>query len=879
MPLASGTDLDGYQIIAPLGAGGMGEVYRARDPGLKRDVAIKVLPSSVAQDPVRLQRFQQEAQAAAALNHPNILAVYRFGLYSGSPYIVSELLEGSTLRHLLEHGPIPLRKAIDYAMQIAHGLAAAYEQGIIHRDLKPENLFVTKDGRVKILDFGLAKLIQRPAASDSDGPTLTEGTEPGIVMGTAGYMSPEQVRGTEVDHRSDIFAFGAILYEMLSGGRAFRKPTSAETMSAILNEDPPDLSQFAPSVPPALQRIVHRCMEKSPTQRFHSASDLAFALEALSDSGSSQSAALAARPKRRIPWLWIAAGGLAAVLIAAFAVWWWTPPPVPYVDQVIQLTSDGQGKGGDVVTDGSRIYFNEGEQGNRKIAQVSVNGGPTALIDTRLVNPQILSLAPDNSSLLVATGDITEHGVPLWSVPLPAGEPRRLGDQTAYGAGYFPDDRILVSRDGGIYSAETDGSQSHLILPTKDFYVFPTSAPDGKHLAFTRFTEHPPSQAVYLSTVDGKELRAVPKDRDSLWECCAAWTSDGNGLIFQVVDRLARNKNNADLWYIPAYPRLFHPSPQPVRLTNGELSYNPTNVPALSRDGNVIYAIGATSRGELNRFDKKSQQFVPFLSGISATDPTFSQDGQWVAYLSYPDYALWRSRADGTDRMQLTQPPLVPSGPAISPDGQQVVFSAGEGDSSFGDIYVVGTDGSPPRRIVHGNAWTESWSPDGNFLVLNSWTGDGMAPSDNFLETYDIHTGKRATVPSSQGMMCARWADQNTLVACVDPTSGPTTASRTFNFKTGKWKDLSNPTSGFVNWAVTLDRKYLYAVTGAPDALLLRIRLSDGHVETIASLRNFRNLVSPIESNTRINAAPDGSAVFTRDIGTEEIYALKLRWR
>lgn len=562
MPLAPGTDLDGYQVIAPLGAGGMGEVYRARDPALKREVAIKVLPSSVAREPARLERFQQEAQAAAALNHPNILAVYRFGLHSGSPYMVSELLEGSTLRQLLEHGPLPARKSIDYAIQIAHGLAAAHEQNIIHRDLKPENLFVTKAGRLKILDFGLAKLIQSSGASDSGGPTLTEATEPGIVMGTVGYMSPEQVRGAEVDHRSDIFAFGAILYEMLSGSRAFRKPTSAETMAAILNDEPPELSQFAPSVPPALQRIVHRCMEKSPAQRFHSASDLAFALEALSDSGSSQSGAIGAQPKRPAPWRWIIAGGLAAIVIAALIVWWRTPPPVPYVDEVIQLTSDGQNKSGDVVTDGSRIYFNEGEQGNMKIAQVSVNGGPTALIDTRLVNPAIDGLAPDNSSLLVLSGNFTEHGTPLWSVPLPAGEPRRLGDLTAVVAGYFPDGRILFSRDGGIYAAEADASQPHLVLPTtSDFYWDSVVSPDGRHIAFTRMIQNPGTQTVYLSTADGKDLRAVPKASNSFLECCAAWTPDGKGLIFQVADQSARDKNNADFWYIPVKPRLFHHSP------------------------------------------------------------------------------------------------------------------------------------------------------------------------------------------------------------------------------------------------------------------------------------------------------------------------------
>jgi eukaryotic-like serine/threonine-protein kinase len=284
MRLSKGTRLGDYEIQSLLGVGGMGEVYRACDPRLRRDVAIKVLPSFVSSDPERLRRFEQEATAAAALNHPNILAVYQMGTHESAPYMVSELLEGETLREQIRRGRLAVRKAIDYAVQIARGLAAAHEKGIVHRDLKPENLFVTKDGRLKILDFGLAKLTKPQRGSEHSASTLGDETEPGVVMGTVGYMAPEQVRGQAADHRADIFAFGAILYEMLSGKRAFQKPTSPETMTAILNEDPPGISQVVPNLPPALQRVVHRCFEKNPEQRFQSASDLAFALEALSDS-------------------------------------------------------------------------------------------------------------------------------------------------------------------------------------------------------------------------------------------------------------------------------------------------------------------------------------------------------------------------------------------------------------------------------------------------------------------------------------------------------------------------------------------------------------------------------------------------------------------
>lgn len=285
----------------------MGEVYRAHDTRLDREVAIKVLPEFLTSDPDRLRRFEQEARATAALNHPNILAVFQMATDNGVSYLVEELLDGETLRERLHHGPLPTRKAIDYGVQIAHGLAAAHDRGIVHRDLKPENLFLTKDGRLKILDFGLAK-INPSAGASADGKTVTmeEQTDPGVVLGTVGYMSPEQVRGQNADHRSDIFAFGAILYEMVTGRPPFRKPTKTETMTAILNEDPPSLSQISTSTPPGLQRIVHRCLEKNPEQRFHSAHDLAFALEALSDSGSSM--AMPARQESQSRWKWIALG-------------------------------------------------------------------------------------------------------------------------------------------------------------------------------------------------------------------------------------------------------------------------------------------------------------------------------------------------------------------------------------------------------------------------------------------------------------------------------------------------------------------------------------------------------------------------------------------
>ena len=310
MPLAPDTQLGPYKIVSLIGSGGMGEVYRAHDSRLRRDVALKVLPASFTNDPDRLRRFEQEARAVAALTHPNIVSVFDIGEANGTHYIVSELLEGDSLREQIPAAGLPVRKAIELAIQFANGLAAAHDRGIVHRDLKPENIFVTKTGQVKILDFGLAKLRSSdsavPGAADQTATHFSgaDHTGAGQILGTAGYMSPEQVRGDAVDHRADIFAFGSILYEMLCGQRAFKRNTSAETMTAILNDDPQDLTALPRSspaaIPPALDRIVRHCLEKQPAQRFQSAHDVAFDLESIStiSSGSAQASSAAAKRNR-----------------------------------------------------------------------------------------------------------------------------------------------------------------------------------------------------------------------------------------------------------------------------------------------------------------------------------------------------------------------------------------------------------------------------------------------------------------------------------------------------------------------------------------------------------------------------------------------------
>jgi eukaryotic-like serine/threonine-protein kinase len=437
MAIPSGTKLGPYEIQSLIGAGGMGEVYRAHDARLDRTVAIKVLPASFSADLDRLQRFTQEARAAAALNHPNILSIFDIGDAQGAPYIVSELLEGDTLRERLRSGALPVRKAIDYAQQVARGLAAAHDKGIVHRDLKPENLFLTNDGRVKILDFGLAKLTHPEASSESaDAPTMQAATEPGLVLGTIGYMSPEQVRGKPADSRSDIFAFGAILYEMISGKKAFHGETAADTMSAILKEETPDLSETARSVPPGLERIVRHCLEKTPVQRFQSAGDLGFNLEALTEiSGSGTSGPQAAvQQVRTADSHRKLASVMAGIALAAamVALGWWLgrgsrTVPTPEYKQITFRT--GSIDTARFTPDGSIVYSASWEGGDEQLYMARTQD--TGSRELGIKNADLLSISKSGELAIrlntVFFGGYARAGT-LARVPLSGGTPREVLD-------------------------------------------------------------------------------------------------------------------------------------------------------------------------------------------------------------------------------------------------------------------------------------------------------------------------------------------------------------------------------------------------------------------------------------------------------------------
>jgi len=513
----------------------MGEVYRAKDPRLGRDVAIKVLPASFSNDPDRLRRFEQEARAAGLLNHPNITAVYDIGSHEGAPYVVSELLEGETLRTALAGGRLSPRKAIDYAIQLAQGLAAAHEKGIVHRDLKPENVFVTNDGRVKILDFGLAKLThaEEGSAQHTNLPTAA-GTEPGVVMGTMGYMAPEQVRGRPADARGDIFAFGAILYEMLSGKRAFHGDSAADTMSAILREDPPDLSVTNQNVSPGLERILRHCLEKNPEQRFQSARDLAFDLEALSGLSAPSMRTVAVAAPRRPRWLLAAALVVLAAVVATSYVLGRRVErrSAPAVQAFRQMTFAQQPIfNARFVPDGNTVVFSAAAEGNTP-ELYSIRPSSPGAITRRLPGVHLLSISSQGELAVLTNALFLGHSLfagTLARMPLEGGAPREVLEGVR-DADWTPDGSALaIIRDvGGKYRLEYPIGK--VLCDTGGYLSNLRFSPRGDRIAFF---EHPfrYDDRGSVAVVDLAGKKTVLSD--GYWgEEGLAWTPSGDEVLF-----------------------------------------------------------------------------------------------------------------------------------------------------------------------------------------------------------------------------------------------------------------------------------------------------------------------------------------------------------
>lgn len=524
-----GTDLAHFRITAKLGEGGMGEVFRAEDTKLGREVAIKVLPEEVSSDAERLARFEREARAVAALSHPNILAIYDFGSQDGVTYAVMELLEGQTLREALANGPLPTRKAVEYSRQVANGLAAAHEKGIAHRDLKPENLFLTRKGRLKILDFGLAKWT--PMEEGTEDPTMAATlaeTGPGVVMGTVGYMAPEQVRGQTSDHRSDIFSLGAILYEMLSGQRAFKADSAVETMSAILKEHPPELSKSVEDIPASVDRIVQHCLEKDPEQRFQSAQDLAFQLEALQHTSISQSHVLSEplpSRRRRISSRWIAAATLAGLLAGAAATWFATrPQPVTAPTFERQTYRRGLVWSARFAADGQTVLYGAA-WGGQPVELFSTSPGSRESRPLNLGSADLLSISPTGELAISLDRQFVvgwESQGTLARLPADGSAPREMLENVQE-ADWGPDgESLAVVRevDGRVRLEYPIGN----VLFSSDGYIsLPRVRPQGDWIAFM---DHPIRGdnvgRVRMVDLEGSIMEASPPGVQGL-----AWTPDG----------------------------------------------------------------------------------------------------------------------------------------------------------------------------------------------------------------------------------------------------------------------------------------------------------------------------------------------------------------
>ncbi len=869
-----GTRIGDYEIQSLIGSGGMGEVYQARDARLSRDVAIKVLPAYLADDRERLRRFEQEAQAAAALNHPNILSIYQMGTYQGEPYLVSELLEGATLREQMRRAPIPPRKAIEYGVQIARGLAAAHEKGIVHRDLKPENLFVQKDGHVKILDFGLAKLA-------SGSANYIEGnTEEGIVMGTAGYMSPEQVLGEPVDHRADIFAFGAVLFEMLTGQRAFKKATAAETMNAILTEDRVDTSQLTPNAPPALQRIVRRCLEKNREQRFQSASDLAFALEALSDSGIGGTYAVDSKqgPGRRIAvgmggkvssrrWSWILA--IAACAVSAALAYQFRPMmPSPQVSSIVQLTKSGGVRSRDpILTDGPRVYYQSVGPlvTGRQLRQVLLNGREDTAVGIPPGKFHIRGLSPDNGEFVAISGD--DEQSPVWRLPVTGGSPRRVGDLMADDVSWSHDgNRLAYSHGNQLSLAKSDGTSPRILAAMSDASIeidHVRWSPDDRKLRFTVSSagpggsvNDPIKEAIWEVDADGSNLHEMRFNwPGNPMERSGDWTSDGRYFIFT-----SQRDGLSNVWALQEKPDWWHRiDPSPIQLTHGPVDYYQ---PVPSRDGRSIFAIGVQPFGELVRYDADRKDFVPFLDGRSFDHISFSRDGQWLAYVTYPEGALWRSRADGSEPLQLTFAPLQAAAPRWSADDKLIAFHAIQPGRPWKSFVISAEGGNPePFPSEPMSEAIPDWVPGRDALTYSrSYGAENPA-----LYLFDRRTGRSEKIPGTDGLYAGIWSPDGRYLAATD---APTDDLMLVDLKSGERTRIA----GRMAWPTwSADSQYIYFVRWGVN-WIYRVHVPDGHEEKVLEVP-FRVAPWPFK------VAPDGSLILLREHGRFDIYALSLSFR
>ncbi len=886
-----GKTIGHYRVTAKLGGGGMGVVYRADDSRLGRSVALKFLPEDLTRDPKALERFEREARAASALNHPNICTIHAIEEFDGQPFIVMELIEGQTLHRRIAGRPIPTEEMLELSIQIADALSAAHSKGIVHRDIKPSNIFITAAGQAKVLDFGLAKKVHpRKIAGLTGGTALPTGslseehlTSPGTAIGTIAYMSPEQARGEELDARSDLFSFGAVLYEMASGRPPFAGSTSAIIFEAILNRQPTPPSRLNPELPMRADEIIGKAIEKDRDLRYQTAADIRTDLKRLRrDTSSSSSVAASVAPGTS--WaLWmrshlraVVAGIAGIAILVVLALWLPAPSGIPKVANYTQLTHDSQRKFPPLLSDGTRLYFTVPTKSGWTIAQLSVAGGEPVTMPTPFQSPTILDISPDGSEMIA--GDFSGTGLeaPLYILPLPGGSSRRLGNLEATAAGWSPDGQQIAYQHGNdLYLANRDGAGSRkLVSLAGPISGIPEWAPDGKVLRFFLTNEKDGSYSLWEVNADGTALHQlrpgwkIPPEFQS-----SRWTLDGKYFLF--ISELKPSTGMNNIWIMREKTGLFGRSQgEPVQLTSGLTVIWGFD---LSRDNKRIYFISGATRGEIVKRDSKSGQFLPFLSGISAIMLDFSRDGQWVTYTSYPGASLWRSKVDGSEKLQLLPSESNVFFPHWSPDGKQILFAA-QMPGKPRHVYLISADGGVPQELTHGDGGqnTPVWSPDGNSILFGSWSlgAIGAAP----IRRLDLKTNQNTEIAGSEGKFRPLFSPDGRYLAALAGGSDFVEALRSLEVmdtRTGKWTELYK---GIMQWpAWSNDSQYIcFDANVEGEVGYYRVRLSDHKLERLFSFENLKRTAS-LSYGSWTGLAPDGSVLALRDTSTFEIYALDLQ--